>query len=223
MKPNNNNQSPKRKPIGCLTVFVILFAIFAAIGISMSLTMDNVTTKGIKKYIDVSDEQGSAIDTILSECGINDLKSVSHDELLDNAHIEGEKGYRLSTKDADNIILYISPDMNVNQIRYNDYDLYANGSKIAALQDYVVSIDDVNKYQYLCQEKIKELLKSPDTATFPNYTEWGWKKELNTLTVQGYVNAKNDFNADVKSDFQFTIDISNDTITSLIFDNSKII
>ncbi len=208
---------------GCLLVIVVFFVICAGIGIIMSLTMDKVTKSDITKYIDVTDEQGNKIELVLKNCGIDQINSIEHDELLDNAHTNGETGYRLKTGNIDNIILYLSSDKSVNQIRYADYDLYVDGSNVATLQDYTVSKDEVNKYQSLCQEKVKEILKSPSTAKFPAYTEWGFKQEKNIFTVQGYVDAQNSFGAETRSKFQFIIDIDSDNIQSFIFDGEELI
>jgi hypothetical protein len=208
---------------GCLLVIVVFFVICAGIGIIMSLTMDKVTKSDITKYIDVTDEQGNKIELVLKNCGIDQISSIEHDELLDNAHTNGETGYRLKTGNIDNIILYLSSDESVNQIRYADYDLYVDGSNVATLQDYTVSKDEVNKYQSLCQEKVKEILKSPSTAKFPVYTEWGFKQEKNIFTVQGYVDAQNSFGAETRSKFQFIIDMNSDNIQSFVFDGEELI
>lgn len=220
------NKRQKGKPaLGCLTVIIALFVIIIGVGVTMSLTMDKVTNQksGIGKYIDLAAEQSEQIDQVLADCGIEKIDSVNRDELLDNAHVEGETGLRLSSDNVDNIILYLAEDMSVYQIRYSDYDLYANGAKVAVLQDYVVSMDELNKYQYLCQEKVKEVLKAPSTAKFPNFTEWGWKQEMNIFTVQGYVDAKNSFGAEIRSNFQFVIDTNTDTIQSFILDGEELI
>lgn len=208
---------------GCLLVILVFFVVCAGIGIIMSLTMDKVTKSDITKYIDVTDEQGNKIELVLKNCGIDQISSIEHDELLDNAHTNGETGYRLKTGNIDNIILYLSSDESVNQIRYADYDLYVDGSNVATLQDYTVSKDEVNKYQSLCQEKVKETLKSPSTAKFPVYTEWGFKQEKNIFTVQGYVDAQNSFGAETRSKFQFIIDMDSDNIQSFIFDGEELI
>jgi hypothetical protein len=208
---------------GCLLVIVVFFVICAGIGIIMSLTMDKVTKSDITKYINVTNEQGNKIELVLKNCGIDQISSIEHDELLDNAHTNGETGYRLKTGNIDNIILYLSSDESVNQIRYADYDLYVDGSNVATLQDYTVSKDEVNKYQSLCQEKVKEILKSPSTAKFPVYTEWGFKQEKNIFTVQGYVDAQNSFGEETRSKFQFIIDMDSDNIQSFIFDGEELI
>lgn len=208
---------------GCLMVIIVFFIICAGIGIIMSLTMDKVTKSDITKYIDVTDEQANKIESVLGNCGIDQISSIEHDELLDNAHTNGETGYRLKTGNIDNIILYLLSDKSVNQIRYADYDLYVNGSSVATLQDYTVSKDEVNKYQSLCQEKVKKILKSPSTAKFPVYTEWGFKQEKNIFTVQGHVDAQNSFGAETRSKFQFIIDMDSDNIQSFIFDGEELI
>lgn len=208
---------------GCLMVIIVFFVICAGIGIIMSLTMDKVTKSDITKYINVTDEQANKIESVLGNCGIDQISSIEHDELLDNAHTNGETGYRLKTGNIDNIILYLLSDKSVNQIRYANYDLYVNGSSVATLQDYTVSKDEVNKYQSLCQEKVKEILKSPSTAKFPVYTEWGFKQEKNIFTVQGYVDAQNSFGAETRSKFQFIIDMNSDNIQSFIFDGEELI
>lgn len=229
MKKNMDEMSQPKKRHGflkgCLTVIIVFFILCAGIGIIMSLTMDKVTNpkSGVSKYMDVTDEQATAIESVLNDCGIEQISSIEHDELLDNAHVDGETGYRLKTGSIDNIILYLSPDKSVNQVRYADYDLYADGSKVAILQDYTVSKDELDKYQYLCQEKVKEILKSPSTAKFPNYTEWGFKQEKNIFTIHGYVDAQNSFGAETRSNFQFVIDMDSDTIQSFIFDGEELI
>lgn len=228
MKNNTELNQPKKRHgflKGCLIIIIVFFVLCAGIGIVMSLTMDKVTNSksAVTRYIDVTDEHAADIESILNDCGIEKISSIEHDEILDNAHTDGETGYRLKTGNIDNIILYLLPDMSVNQVRYADYDLYADDSKIATLQDYTVSKDELDKYQYLCQEKVKEVLKSPSTAKFPNYTEWGFKQEMNIFTVQGYVDAQNGFGAETRSNFQFVIDMDSDTIQSFIFDGEELI
>jgi hypothetical protein len=220
----------KKKGHGCLMTIIVFALICVAVNVAVTNDAKDRKENPQKyddsiaaKYIDVSGEESSKIDAVLNDCGITDVVSFEHDELLDNAHVDGETGYRIATKNADNIILYLLADKAVSQIRYGDYDLYVNGSKVATLEDYTVSMDDVNKYQYICQEKVKEILKSPSKAKFPNYTEWGFGKEKNIMTVQGYVDAQNSFGAETRSKFQFIIDTDTNTIQSFIFDGQEMI
>ena len=241
LQNNTRASTPPDKKGGCLRGCLIIIlgflgltflgAIIVAIGMSTNPDKWKSSTERttaapkseLTKYIDLSDEQATNLETILNECGIEKIKTIEHDELLDNAHADGETGYRVTAEGIDNIILYLFSDKSVSQIRYADYDLYANDGVIATLQDYTISKDELDKYQYLCKEKVKEILKSPSTAKFPNYTEWGFKQEKNIFTVQGYVDAQNSFGVETRSKFQFIIDTNSDTIQSFIFDGQELI
>ncbi len=226
----NTPSAPPKRRHGCLIPIIVIAFLFIVLCIVVSIGVADQEKHPEKyddsiaaKHIDVTTEEGKAIDSILNDCGITEVKSFEHDELLDNAHMDGESGYRIASENVENIILYLAPDKTVFRIKYIDYDLYADGGKLATLQDYVVSQEEVDKYQYLCQEKVKEILKSPSTAKFPIYTEWGWRQEMNIFTVQGYVDAQNGFGAEVRSRFQFIIDMNTDTIQSFIFDGQELI
>lgn len=174
-------------------------------------------------YINVTEEQGIKIDNTLRECGIRSVDTFEHDELLDNAHSKGETGYRISNGDADNIILYLNKDKSVYSIVYSGNKLYKKNKQVATIQDFVITFDEANKWQSLCQEKVKEILKSPSTAKFPKITEWGFSKEKNKITIQGYVDAQNSFGAETRSKFQFIINSKKSIIKSFIFDGEELI
>lgn len=218
------------KSHGCLVTILVMVAIFVALGVAVSRGVDDVEKHPEKyddsiaaKYIEIDTEKGKNIDKILKECGISEVKSFEHDASMDNASFEGEKIYRLETKEAKNIALYLNGDMDVYTIRYSDHDLYKDGAKVATLQDYILTSKEATNLMIECEEKVKETLKSPSTAKFPNITEWGFKKEKNILTVQGYVDAQNSFGAELRSKFQFIIDSDTNTITSYIFDGQEMI
>lgn len=219
----------EKKKKGCLVPTLIILALFGGLMIAIiqgaSSSIKNKTEQTMSgKYIDLTEEQAKSIDEILKSCGIKSVKGIEHDELLDNAHSEGETGYRITVSDSiDNIILYLDADSNVSLLRYADYDLYSEDATVATIDDYTVSLDELNKYQYNCQETVKSVLKSPSTAKFSNYTEWGWKQEKNLFYVQGYVDAQNGFGAEIRSTFQFIIDMNTDTIQSFIFDGTEMI
>lgn len=219
----------EKKKRGCLIPTLIILALFVGLMIVIiqgaSSSMKNKSEQTMSgKYIELTEEQSKNLDEVLKSCGIESVKNIEHDELLDNAHSADETGYRITISDSiDNIILYLDADKNVYSIRYADYDLYTNGESLATIDDYTVSLDELNKYQYSCQETVKSVLKSPNTAKFPNYTEWGWKQEKNLFYVQGYVDAQNGFGAEIRSTFQFIIDMNTDTIQSFIFDGTEMI
>lgn len=221
----------KKKGHGCLVPIIIVLAFVVALGASMihAVKDSKQNPEKYKKhivtnYIDVTADQGSAIDAVLAECGIESVKDITHDELLDNAHVDGETGYRICVSDnIDNVILYLNADKTVYGVRYADYDLYVDGNVVATLQDYTFTKDEASDLMIKCEDKVKEVLKSPSTAKFPNILEWGFGKEKNIATVQGYVDAQNSFGAETRSNFQFIIDTDTNTIQSFIFDGQEMI
>lgn len=232
---NTQNAMPmktnKKKGRGCLITVIILLLIFLGIGIAVSKGIGDMEKNSEKyddsiaaKYIDITSEESNKIDSVLKECGIDSVTSFEHDELLDGAHSEGETGYRLAVSTGvDNIILYLNADNSVYSLSYNTYDLYKDGSAVATIGDYAITDEEASNLQIKCQEIVKETLKSPSMAKFPSILEWGFSKEKNIVTVQGYVDAQNSFGAEVRSTFQFIIDTDADSIQSFIFDGQEMI
>lgn len=212
--------------IGCLgfialfVLLVILGAIFGEGSGNVKNTQNKEEMK-ISKVINKSPEQTTKIVEVLKEIGIEKIESIESDELLDNAHIEGEKGYRISANGINNIILYTIDDGSVHMVRWADNDLYKDGKIVSKLNDYLLSNKEKSDLQIKSQKAIQGLLKAPATADFPNITQWAFAKKEGIVTVQSYVDAENGFGANIRSEFQLVID--NSTVTSLIFDGQEYI
>lgn len=211
----------KKNSSGCLVIILIL-CLFSGF---VALTAENSnTTSIISKSIDVTDKQSERITTILEKCGIETIKSIKHDTLLDNAHFKGETGYRITINDdVDNIILYLKSNKKVYSIRYADNNLYAKGKVVSTIQDYTFTSRETSELMINCKNQVKEILTSPSTAKFPNILDWGFAKNKNIVTVQSYVDAQNSFGATVRSEFQFVINTDTNTIQSFIFDGQELI
>lgn len=207
------NIKPKKK--GCLVPILIIFALIGGMVLAISSAAD--IENGI--FENVSIEESAKAREILKECGIENIKSVTHDELLD---YDGLIGYRVSTEldKIGDVCVYFDNE-KLRQVRFLGQYLYRNQQVEAVAQDFYVTTDEATSYQINCQKAIKELLKSPATAKFPNITEWGLKKEDGVVTVQSYVDAQNSFGAMIRSYFQFKI--KDNTVTSLMFDGTEYI
>lgn len=207
---------------------IISYFIICILGICITQLLKNSDkydkNRIANKYIDVSIDEGKKIDAILSNCGITKVESFKHDDLLDNAHFNGETGYRIDVNDnIDNIILYLNTDKTVYSLSYNTYILYSDGKTVSMIQDYTLSKNEISDLMIKCENKVKEILKSPSTANFPNILEWKFTKEKNITTVQGYVDSQNGLGAEVRSTFKFIINTDTDTIVSFIFDGQELI
>lgn len=217
---------------GCLSVIVVFVIFCGILGILAPKYAEKITSESdnnamhgsIAQCVNVTEEQASAINMVLLSCGISDLQSIEHDELLDDAHFEGETGYRIALNDnVDNIILYLDADKNVYSIRYADNDLYANNTVVSTINDFTFTYDEMSDLQIRCQSLVEGVLKSPSTSKFPNILKWNFMKNKNITTVQAYVDAQNSFGAEVRSEFQIIIDTDTDTVQSFIFDGQELI
>lgn len=213
---------------GLKIVGLSLIAIFVLFAIGMAGLLSGNNDKSITKQTEFQMITGTTADQeedilkVLSDCGIT-VKSIKHDELLDDMNMEGETGYRISTDDINNIILYLKPDKSINIVRYADKNLYKDGELLSTINDYYVSYGEKLNLKTLCEDTIKDLLKSPSTAKFPNASKWNVWKEDGKIYIQSYVDAQNSFGAELRSEFQFIIDTDSNTVESLIFDGEEYI
>lgn len=70
----------------------------------------------------------------------------------------------------------------------------------------------IDKYDawVIAQDEVKNRLKAPSTADFCSMSSATVKKNGNTWTVKGYVDAENSFGAKVRNDFTVVITVSED-------------
>jgi len=212
--------------MGCLSIFLL----FLAVLIFTITNLEKIKTDGdgqdatpsgkIATDLSITPEQAEKILEVFKSINIGDNPKITHDELLDNANFDGEKGYRVKTNIVLNVILYMKPDGTINLIKYDDNILYENNNYVASLLDFVVTKDEGTNLQIKCQETIKTILKAPSTAKFPSISEWGFGKKDGVTIVQGYVDSQNSFGAMIRSEFQFKI--QNDKIISLIFEGKEL-
>lgn len=183
-------------------------------------------SKDEKKIFDVSgvsEEEAVNIFSVLSQCGITKISSIEPDEGLSNMNEDGETGYRISSGDINNIILYLKSDHSVNMIRYADNDLYSEGSVKSTLSDYVFTLNEMSQLEVSAEKAVMSILKAPSTAKFPNINEWGFAKKDGKIYIQGYVDSQNSFGAMLRSNFQITLNANDYTTTSFIFDGEELI
>lgn len=227
LKNIKSDQKPKKK-FGCGFCLLLITGILALLtGIAAIMTNGfsdiPVDTSDLIQACEINQAQADAIMYAMVDSGFNSVFEVTHDEGLDNSHVDGETGYRVNTDVVDNVILYLSPNKTVNYIRYADHDLYANGQKIATVADYVLNRSDANQIQLNCKEAIKQCLKSPSTAKFPSLSEWAMSRDPEKIVVQSYVDSQNGFGAEVRSQFQLILTPSGYSATSIIIDGQEVL
>ncbi|MFL8713116.1 hypothetical protein Q3304_20275 [Clostridioides sp. GD02377] len=177
----------------------------------------------ISKVTNLAQEQVQNIAKILKECGIEEFESIKHDEGLDNAHFDGEKGYRIEFGGSKNIILYLNKDNSVYNVRWADNDFYKDGKVVSKVSDYTLTMDEKTTLQLQCQNGVSAILKSPSTAEFPNITKWMFSKNKEEIVVQSYVDSQNSFGATMRSEFQIIFTSDGKDVKSFIFDGKEMI
>lgn len=178
-------------------------------------------SKKIAKDFGVSPASGENIAKSLKEVGIEKYQKVQHDELLDNAHFENEKGYRLSTSEVDNIIIYLDQQDEVYEIKYANEVLFVEKQPRKNITDLVISREEQTNLQIYSEETITKLLKAPSTAKFPNILKWEMWKEDGVTNVKSYVDAQNGFGAMIRSEFHLKLE--DNTLKSLVMDGQEYI
>ncbi len=179
-------------------------------------------SKKITKHTGLTPEQANGVEAILSQCGVTEIDTIKHDEILDNSYGEGGKGYRVKVNyDIENLIVYISKEGNVDAIRWASQNLYKEGMVISKVSDFYLTIEEQSRLQFFCEEAVKNILKAPKTADFPSIADWKFSKDKEKIIVQSHVDAQNSFGANLRSKFQFTFTPDGQTVKSLIFDGKK--
>ena len=212
---------------GCLKIvlgaLLGLVGVIVILGIVVAILAPGIKY-GVAQYLTLEDGKAEAIDTILSDCDITDITSITPDVTLDNAHFEGETGYRINTAQVHSdagIVMYLDGEQNVYSIKYAGTDLYIDGTVQAKLSDFVMTNKEELELQNIAQETVISTLKSPSTAKFPLIDQWGFEKNKDTIKVWSYVDAQNSFGATSRSEFVITYNRGNKAVTSFIFDGKE--
>ena len=84
--------------------------------------------------------------------------------------------------------------------------IYKNGKAIWKAQDFAFLDGERSKYRNLSQEYVKQMLKWPDTAKFPDCfidcSGWAMSKEKGIVIVQSHVQSENSFGMMVRQKYQ---------------------
>ena len=218
VQPNGGYQKKRKKghSSGCAVVVAIAIMIMIVV-ITPKIFKGNVNTNPLAEAFNADKEQATNIEATLEQCGIEQLKEISRDELLDH---DGLKGYRAKAWDR-NTVVYTDENNQVMRVVFGGITLCDNGEVVANVSDYTMTTDEETTLQLKTQEIIKNILKSPSTAKFAPFTEWGFSKNPERIIVQGYVDSQNSFGATLRSEFQITYSPDGVTVTSVIFDGKE--
>lgn len=124
----------------------------------------------IEEAVGCSQDEAKAIEDILKQCDITDYQDVKADEGLNGAWKKNDKGFRIEMQDGKEVLMWLNKNNKVIILKYGENMLYKKGKAKAKLTDYVLSSEEVTKWEVECKSQVKAMLKSPSSAKFG-----GWK------------------------------------------------
>lgn len=176
----------------------------------------------IETAMGVNQEQAKEIEELLKKVGVEKPEGIVHDEALDNL-VGKDTGYRMVYNGAKNIIVYLTPEKKVEEIKFSTYYLYKDGQVVETLQDNLLSTNETYIMKDAVEKLVKKVLKAPATAKFPNISEYSFSKDHGIITTEGYVDAQNSFGAMIRSTYRVRYDLKNKNVVQFIFDGQNLI
>lgn len=213
---SQQHQKQTKGCFGCLIFIFIIIGLSIIGSIIESQTPNNTKTNAEMSLIDKN------IKEALNKIGIEQYEIKRDSDLDGNRGSDNTKAFRVTTDFSNGfIIVYTNTDDSVYSIRYVDKDYYLKGKVLANIKDDVITTDEALNYIEKTKLNVKNILKSPTTAKFPNSSDWKYTKKNKIIIIQGYVDSQNAFGAMIRSDFQ--LKYNGDMVTSFIFDGNELV
>lgn len=179
-------------------------------------TEEETETMQEKTYPEVDDENKEDFMTVFSEIvgeeianGANEVlvKQIGFTEIEFVKQIDGTSNYEITADGIDMVITAMQDYYRVF-IPNTSHVFYEDGEALMTLEQYkekTISHNDAIVYYIMAQDIISQNLVNPNSADFPsinfNSQDIGFAKTGDIITVQSYVDAKNSFNAKVRSNW----------------------
>ena len=221
LSPKKKKWSRKKKIIvGIIVAFFLIIGIFGEdptqdpnqtnstepSDSSQVETTEPITTKkhidkNIKKLIEATGYDESACENIynqLKECGY-----ISIGKLTLVNEITTTKSFKVTGEYYGSGMIIVE-ETGLYYFSWGSDTLYdaENPDVIKDISDYAILYNDRSSYFLPTENAIKNLLKSPSTADFPDWHDgWGLSVENGIVTVSSYVDAQNSFGAVLRSNF----------------------
>lgn len=155
----------------------------------------------------MNDEQIKVTEKAFKDSNLGEIKNIEKS-------VQGDNLYIARTDKYDGLFIKQNDDKSLKYISYEGRGLWDNGEKQAIdIEDIYVDLDAYTKYQTKAQIAVKERLKSPSTADFDQPSV---QRNKDYVRVIGDVHAQNSFGALIKT--KYLVEIKNDQVTSVIFD-----
>lgn len=191
----------KKIAIATLAVFMIINVTSSNMekskpkNVEPTVTQEKSVTpvENVKNSTVVSDKQANDIAYALSSVGINPSCKIEH---MADHDTDTEKMYKLDTEKG-KAFLYLSLDGTIISIRYNTHNLYKDGQVLNKIDDYYISQQEQGELIVKSANAIKQALE-PKKSDVKMETWSVMKDPEQGIIASGYVDTKNNFNADIR-------------------------
>lgn len=195
-----------RKGCGCFVIVasvIIIIAIVSGVGFSKKDSRTDVEL--LMEECHISKEEAEQIDRDFEAVGIEDLTGITQ---FEGTGVEGMKSFKYSSTTVSGTLIITSDGTNytTNYISMgSNIELFDSfeGGIIDHISHYYLSEDEQSLYLYQAEENVKQCLRSPSTAKFPNWYSGSWRigRKDDVISVSSYVDAQNAFGAVIRSEF----------------------
>lgn len=173
----------------------------------------------------ISQLEADNIQDILNQCGLTgqvvEFKEVTNDDkrfpdckLYKGGINQNHSGYNITVFTKADTVVYL-----LAFIDGGERELYADTKVVNVFDDFVLSSDEAVKYKILTEKLIKPVLRDPDSADFPGFSDWNMHKNPEHIIISSYVKSENDFGKKVETTFSITY--SNGAPISIIINGKE--
>lgn len=186
LQHNQKSKHVKKRKKAPIIFAVIILAIVILGGIISTLEgpdsnsqKNDIIVQMIENTVNVNTDVATEIKNVLLKCKFSEITKIEHDDMLDNMDFEGEKGFRITTKKENNVILYLNPDNSIYMIRYCDVVFFENNTVINTIDTYYeslyITMAEFNQIQTgMTYDEVVAIVGSPgevvSTSTVGGYT-----------------------------------------------------
>ena len=213
--------------IAFLIVILLLFLI-VSIGVNSSQNKSSSSKSNkastLATEMNLTKQQETDMLSIFDQCGILEIKTVKKFQ-----EGEGRTSYHIddvetqSYRGVDNtIVVWIDNETkSVQEIYFNENDIYLDGQVIAKVSDYYISDKLRQEYRVTSQMLINQYINFPDTAKYPNASGWRFGVQDGFDVVQSTVEAENALKQKITENFQIKYDRKTGNPVSIIIGDQE--
>ena len=157
--------------------------------------------KSVKAIMD-----GTGLDEKDAEIAFDVIKSVGFEQ-VEKVEFFTDDGtlsaYRAFLGYTDYFMIALEGNTIV-RIKLNDISFYDRdaGGVLDLITNYTLDSDEEDAYIFMAEQHIKQVLKSPSSAEFPEtYSQWHVSRKKDIVSVKSWVDAENSYGAKLRQQF----------------------